>query len=63
MADVLVGAGTKQSLFAAQSAQYADLYSSTLINLINYPLFCTVPCYGALLPCLVIDAENEQCLA
>eukprot|EP00730_Choanoeca_flexa_P008485 TRINITY_DN12495_c0_g3_i2.p1 TRINITY_DN12495_c0_g3~~TRINITY_DN12495_c0_g3_i2.p1 ORF type:complete len:531 (+),score=128.92 TRINITY_DN12495_c0_g3_i2:70-1662(+) len=31
--------GTKQSLFAAQSAQYADLYSATMVNLINYPLF------------------------
>lgn len=31
--------GTKQSLFARQSQQYADLYSSTLLNLIHYPLF------------------------
>eukprot|EP01147_Barroeca_monosierra_P009273 gene9271-1549_t len=35
----LFRSGSRQSFFAMQTARYADLYSSSLVNLANYPLF------------------------
>lgn len=34
-----MAAGSNQSFFAMQTARFADLYSHSFINLINYPVF------------------------